>query len=182
MQILVKPIRHPERAPDYVQIAYAVLDYARNKAEPQLKKWGEKAVQGWAGPPDFKTESRIAGGDLIITCEPTGPNAQKWEWVSRGTKKNYPIYPTGHPGSPRHDPAGPKALKYQQNYAPHTSGKAARVKTGGPGTYSGPWVITRGPVTHPGIEPRHFEEGWRSWSNIWFPKGVANAIKKAKIY
>ena len=177
----MKALPGPARGMRFIEIADAVLDFALNVAEVRLARHGEEFVKNWDNPPGFRSKSEIEGGNIVVSVWPSGPAdaVQHWEWVSRGTKKNYPIFPTGHPGSPRHNPSGPKHLRLAR-YAPHSSGMGPRVKTEGPGrrigenSYWGPF-----PIIHPGIKPRHFEEAWRSWANLWWGPGVQAAISEA---
>ena len=178
MRILVKQIGEL-KGPKFAEIADAVLDFAEDVAEERLQKHGYEFVENWTNPPGFKSKSTIEGSNLVVSVWPAG-NAeavQHWEWVSRGTEGPYPIFPTGHPGSPRHSPTGPKALTLAR-YAPHSSGSGPGVKTSGPGT-RGPPFLHRGPVMHPAIKARHFEEAWRSWANLWWGPGIRDAIKQA---
>ena len=178
MQILVKAIGEL-KGHRFADIADAVLDFAEGVAEERLRKHGENFVENWDNPPGFDSKSDIEGNNLVVSVWPArdAEAVQHWTWVSRGTKKNYAIFPTGNPKSPNYNPGGPKALTLAR-YLPHSSGKAARVKTEGPGTRSEPFLHS-GPVMHPGIKPRHFEEAWRSWANLWWGPGIRDAIKKA---
>jgi len=185
MQILAKQIGDP-KAVDFAKIAEAVLEYAEKDAVRLIASWGEKMTQDWEGPPSFETKAEIVGGDIIVSSEPVGPNAQKWTWISRGTgqygegRGAYDIYPTGHPSSPRYNPSGPKALTVAP-YAPHTFSSGVTVRGGafggGPGRRGA--VTLRKHVIHPGIKPRHFEEGWAHWARLWWGPGIRDAIKKA---
>jgi hypothetical protein len=185
VNVLIAPIGDP-KGPNFEKIGEAVLSFANKKAVRLISKWGREMTSDWDGPPTFETESRIEGGNIVISCKPVGPNAQKWIWVSFGTGTHgaghgaYDIYPTGHPASPRYNPSGPKALAVAP-YAPHTSGEGVTVRGGafggGPGKRGA--VTPRQHVVHPGIKPRHFEKGWRVWANFWWPPGVRNAIAEA---
>ena len=169
MRILVKQIGSG-KGMDFIKIADAALDFAENVAEERLQKKGYEFVENWTNPPGFKSESTIEGNSLVVSCEPSG-NAdavQHWKWVSRGTAGPYPIFPT----------AGRKTLKYRKDFTPKTAGMGPRVKTGMSGGKSGE-MIYPSHVTHPGIKPRHFEEAWRSWANLWWGPGIRDAIAKA---
>lgn len=172
MQILIEPLGDIGKGQRFADIARAVFDYARNVAEPQVKSYGERIVANWNGPPTFVTKSEIKGGDLIISCEPVGPNAQKWAWVSKGVPKREPM---------RARPDNPKGVMiFPSTFTPKTRPRGATVQYGGSGTYGGSLVYAS-EVNWPGIKPRNFERAWANWARLWFPKGVADAIARAKI-
>lgn len=167
MQILVESIGIGVGM-DFIKIADEVLECAENEVEPRLREYGERIVENWNEPPYFVTKSEIIGGDLVISCWPEGPYAQKWVWISEGT-------------GPRDIPAtGKKFMAFPSVYTPKTKAWGATVRYGGPGTKSGSWVYTHKVKGHR-IKPRNFERAWQNWARFWFPKKIADAIARAKI-
>ena len=156
--------------PKFAEIADAVLDFAEDVALERLITQSEKYVSNWNNAPYFKGTARLEHNDLVVSVWPAGDAeaVQHWEWVSRGTKKNYPIFPTG----------GRKTLKYKKDFTPKTSGIGQYVKTGMPGGKSGDFKYSAG-VIHPGIAPRHFEEALVVYSNLWWGPGIRAAIATA---
>jgi len=128
----------------------------------KLPVWARGLVKNWNGQPVFQSTTKIVGGALVVHCKPTGPNAQKWIWVSQGTKP--------HTIKPKNSPV----LIFSTGYQPKT-------KPGnffaGPGLSEGPTVVARS-VNHPGTEPRNFEKKWIEWVKAWWPDEARALIKK----
>lgn len=167
-----------------------IEDYI-DKAEDRLVREHEEVVKDWDSAPWFDAKSEFRGDDLHIVVSPKGNEdaVLHWHWVSRGTKAR-PIYPTGHPSSlnyvaPQYNAkgqwigGGKTVLRYTHTYLPHTSGKGPGFRHGGAGQYVGSRVEASSEPNYPGIAPRHFEEGIRSRSNLWFGPGLRDAIAKA---
>jgi len=170
MRIIATPII-PKKGQTFENAAKAALRYAQTKVEPRMVKWSEKVVEGWSDPHTFEASSKVEGGDLVIYCKPVGAIAQKWEWVSFGTKPRQ-IPAAGKPG---------KFMAFPSTFTPRTKPAGARVVSGGPGTKTGPMVYTHrvGTKKLHQIKPRNFEKVFYYWSRFWFAKGVQDAINEA---
>ncbi len=104
-------------------------------------------TRNWKSPPSMGSRYYRPSKDIFeLHVFPTGTEkaVKKWVYVSRGTRKNYPI------------PARPGGmLRYQKGYQSHTK-PGNRYGLPGGGSYTGEWK--RAPVVqHPGIEARDFE-------------------------
>lgn len=123
----------------------------------------DSVVLNWKHRPKFIATMGDKGGDFILSVRPAGKEAQKWRWVSRGTKGPYKIRAKNA-----------KTLAFRTNYQPRT--KPGYV-FGGPGKASGPWR-TPVEVEHPGIEPRLFEEHIGKRFAPMFRERIENVIRK----
>lgn len=128
--------------------------YMRGKLANDLKKDMDKTTEKWSHAPTMSTRFTRPHRDFWLTVLPSGRNTLLWKRVSRGTKPHMIVArgivgKKGYFGRP-----GKVELVFPREYDPHTTPGG---KTGGPGRRYGD--IVRVPsVSHPGIEPRHFEE------------------------
>lgn len=128
-----------------------------------LLKMFNNIVANWDHQPKSIATMGEKGGDFVLSVRVTGKEANKWRWVSRGTKGPYKI---------RAKRA--RTLLFRKNYDPRT--KPGYV-FGLPAVSSGPW---RAPVevTHPGIEPRLFEEEISERFAPEFRRRIENTIRR----
>jgi hypothetical protein len=123
----------------------------------------KSVVLNWKHRPKFIAKMGDKGGDFVLSVRPSGKEAQKWRWVSRGTKGPYPIRAKNA-----------KTLAFRTNYKPRT--KPGGV-FGGPGVTTGPWR-TPVEVEHPGIEPRLFEEQIAKRFGPMYRRRIGNLIRR----
>ena len=148
---------------DWTRIARAVRRQMNTKERKVLLYHFNKVVANWAGKPKFIAKMSDKGGDFVLSVRPAGKNAQKWRWVSRGTKGPYKIAAKNAP-----------SLAFRTNYKPKTR---AGGFYGGPGTATGPRVFPK-EVMHPGIEPRLFEEEIAETFVPGFRQRIENTIRR----
>jgi len=163
MQIAIRRIGGRQKRRDWTRIARAVRYQMNTVERRKLIAEFDSVVANWNHKPKFIATMGDKGGDFTLSVRPAGKEAQKWRWVSRGTKGPYPI---------RAKRA--KTLAFQKNYQPRT--KPGYV-FGGPGKSSGPWQFPK-EVTHPGIEARLFEEHISKRFAPMFRERIENVIRK----
>lgn len=114
----------------------------RDKTIPELELAFKQTVDGWEHKPDFKGEQKVSSSSITVSVFPSGPNADLYGLVSRG--------------SPRHviRPRSGGMLSFQPGYRPATQPRllSSRAKQ-----RSGGFVSSRA-VFHPGFEAREFAE------------------------
>ena len=123
----------------------------------------KSVVLDWKGKPRFIAKMGDKDGDFVLSVRPAGKDAKKWNWVSRGTKGPYKIRAKNA-----------KTLAFRTGYKPRTKPGGT---FGGPGVASGPWR-TPVEVTHPGIEPRHFEENIAKRFAPMYRERIENLIRR----
>lgn len=173
MQIIARPIRSRGKRSDWIQIAKEIARTMDDVVKPRMLDYPERIVARWSAKnrPTFKATKHISNKEIFIRVVPTGPNADRWKQISRGTGlygpkgKKYRI-PKEGPGPP---------LAFPSVYSPKTTVRGPGFK--GPGTSSGPMVFASH-VMHSGIKARHFEEAWARWSKTWFKREIENAIRR----
>lgn len=119
-----------------------IIAKQRDKTIPELELAFQQTVDGWERKPDFKGEQRITGSSLTVSVFPSGPHAELYGLVSRG--------------SPRHviRPRSGGMLSFQTGYRPATRPRllSSRAKQ-----RFGSFVSARA-VFHPGFEGREFAQ------------------------
>jgi len=148
MPLLLKSIRSNKRRAlitDLNSIARKAIEQAMDKeVKPALIKSHNLIVADWKNKPVFKARKYISAERIAVTVFPTGPAAEIYGYVDRGTKphiiaaKNAPF------------------LSFRTGYSPKTLANPARTVSGG-GTSSGPRVYAK-VVHHPGSEAREFSK------------------------
>lgn len=148
---------------NWVVIARAVRRHINTVERRKLLAEFKSIVLNWKGKPKFIAKMANKGGDFVLSVRPVGKNAKKWNWVSRGTKGPYKIRAKNA-----------KTLAFKTNYKPKTRPSGV---FGGPGVATGPW---RNPVevTHPGIEPRLFEEVIAKRFAPMYRRRIENLIRR----
>lgn len=148
---------------DWTRIARAIRRQMNTKERRELLHHFNKVVANWKGKPRFIAKMGDKGGNFVLSARPVGKNAQKWRWVSRGTKGPYTIAAKNAP-----------TLAFRTNYKPKTEPGGWY---GGPGVATGPMVFPQ-EVEHPGIEPRHFEEEIAETFTPGFRRRIENLIRR----
>ena len=169
--IAIKIIRSPQRQTLLARFRDA-YDEVKRSVEGPVKKQSveiaEDIVSNWENPPKFVASLYIDEDKISLYVEPTGPNAKKWEWTSRGTPAHLIAAGTRVKGGVKNK------LLFKANYTPKT---APGPTWGGPGKASGPWVSKR-VVKHPGTKPRKFEEYIGKQIKADFKREVENAFRR----
>lgn len=132
----------------------------------QLKKEGStlkglynRTVSTWKNKPDFTIEI-LAKYSLEV-----GTENQIFEWVDKGTRKNYPI-----PKNPL-----PYPLRFNSNFTPKTKPNVLKSFAGS----SSPPVVRPMQVIHPGIKPRNFSDKIKKSYERRFKENLDKAIRDA---
>jgi hypothetical protein len=161
--IAVRRIGKRRKRRDWTRIARAVRRHMNTVERRKLLAEFKSVVLNWDHKPKFIAKMGDKGGDFVLSVRPAGREAQKWRWVSRGTKGPYKIRAKNVP-----------TLAFKTNYKPKT--KPGYV-FGGPGIATGPW---RNPVEveHPGIEPRLFEEHIAERFGPQYRRRINNLIRR----
>ena len=148
---------------DWARIARRVRKHMNVTERKLLLDEFKSVVLNWKHKPKFIAKMGNKGGAFVLSVRPVGKEAQKWRWVSQGTKGPYTIRAKNAP-----------TLAFRTNYKPRT--KPGGV-FGGPGIATGPW---HNPieVTHPGIEPRLFEEVIGKRFGPQFRRRINNLIRR----
>jgi hypothetical protein len=104
----------------------------------------QKTTSSWQGEkPRFEVLADISGRDATVLVGPTGTDkaVNKWVWLDKGTRKNYPITAKRKP-----------RLVFQSGYS-------AKTKVGSfgsfPGGSFGP-IVSKVKIIHPGIKAREW--------------------------
>lgn len=145
-QIKIVPIEIPvlKKQSDVLDkfIFYAVEQEMRYTIKEMVRLELKKSADNWQRKPVFRGTFNKA--QWTLTIQPTGPNKEKWFWVSYGTKP--------HAFGPKRQ----RHLVFPKNYTPSTSpdipgqwGKTHRRY----GT-----TIRTNWVRNPGIKARNFED------------------------
>lgn len=111
-----------------------------------VKKELEKTTAAWKGAkPTFEFLISLTGGNATVLIGPGGniEGAQKWEWIDKGTKKNYPIVAKNVPNL---------IFRHGSGFTPKTRVKVFASRSG---TNTGSWIRKK-KVIHPGIEAREW--------------------------
>ena len=148
---------------DWAVIARSVRRHMNTVERRKLLAEFKSVVMNWKHRPKFIAAMGDKGGDFVLSVRPAGKEAQKWRWVSQGTKGPYKIRAKNA-----------KTLAFKTNYKPKT--KPGYV-FGGPGVATGDWR-TPVEVTHPGIEPRNFEEHIGNRFAPMFRERIENLIRR----
>lgn len=151
LEIQIIPIKpSPADFPAHLipKLDSAIAQVLKGPIRTTLRAAFDRRTLGWRNRPYITGRyTRPATDMFVLDVFPSGSKrvVLKWQWVSRGTKKNYPIAAKRAP-----------TLRFREEYTPHTQAGNLYGLPGG-GTYSGDW---RTPVSviHPGIDAREFEE------------------------
>lgn len=151
VQLIVHPILPDPR--DYPMnitkaIDSAIYQVLNNKVKPRVKRAMANRVKDWKVRPQMGSRySRPAIDRFELDVFPTGSDriVSIWKYVSRGTKKDYPITAVHAP-----------MLRIREDYKARTDSKGKYGIAGGGQFYGGTYQTYE--VTHPGIEARQFEE------------------------
>jgi hypothetical protein len=138
---LVKSIK-PKKL-DIDQIRLNLLNALRAEGQIIAKEF-DKTTATWEGEkPKFEVLIGLTGTDATVVVGPTGSDlaVNKWTWLDKGTKKNYPIEPKRAP-----------KLIFQSGYKAKTRVNTFSSSGGGP---FGPTVGAK-KVIHPGIKARNW--------------------------
>ena len=161
--IAVRRIGGRTKRRDWTRIARAIRYHINTEERRRLLAEFNSVVLNWKHRPKFIANMGEKGGDLTLSVRPAGKEAQKWQWVSRGTKGPYKIRAKNAP-----------RLAFQTNYQPRTKPGGS---FGGPGKATGPWRTAQ-EVTHPGIEARLFEEYIANRFAPEFRRRIENLIRR----
>lgn len=137
------------------------------EAKPMLIKQFDEVVANWKGKPAFKARKFIRPTKMWIDVFPTGEHADKWKWVSRGTRP--------HRIAARNAPTLAFMWGGKGSYKPKT---VPGGRYGGPGTVSGGTMRFPKAVNHPGNAPREFEEDIAKTQKPEFSRIMENAWKR----
>jgi hypothetical protein len=152
-------------------LARAELANAMNEFGQLLLAKHEEAVRPWTEQPRFVMTTTFTPKLLVVHVEPTGPFAERWLWIDKGTgtygPKRAPYIIQAKPG---------KRLIFQTGYSAKTEPIANA--NAGDGSRSGPWVSTQ-LVIHPGIRPRKFSEKFIEDLKPDFRRIMENAFRRA---
>ena len=162
-KVSVRGVRSRGKRRDWTRIWKAVRRHITGKESKLLVKEFAKIVKNWKGKPRFIAKSNKNRGSFVLSVRVAGKEAQKWRWVSRGTKGPYQIRAKNAP-----------TLAFRTNYVPKTKPGGF---WGGPGKATGNWR-TPIEVTHPGIKPRHFEEEISKTFQPEFRRRIENLIRR----
>lgn len=121
-------------------------DHLLDMVEGMLTDY-EATVATWETPVEFEFEVASTENELTAVV---GTNNQIYEWVNEGTGQA-----AGHRGDWYPIPSAPTGVAYQGQFSPKTRPGMLSSRGGGK---TGPVNIIRAQVTHPGIEPRQFDE------------------------
>ena len=133
---------------DTAQLRRDLEDTLLLTVESMLRDYAA-TTETWETPVEFDFDIAIDGDSFEAIV---GTDNEIYEWVNNGT---------GQAGGNRGDwypinPRNAKAIAYQSNFTPKTQPGVLRSRGGGK---SGPVdVIRPDGVSHPGIEPRNFDE------------------------
>lgn len=146
-------------AGDVSRFAKEVLAACQEEIKHQ-KKFYEKTTATWRHKPKFVGEVKF-GRDVMVRVTTTD---QVWNWLNRGTRKNYPITPKRAP-----------LLKFRTGYKAKTRPRRFSSTTGGA---KGPWRSAK-KVIHPGIEARDWTGAMLKARQNPFRTRIELAIQKA---
>lgn len=155
VKVRVSKIGRPFKNPD---VDKAVLKQLEKESKTILGLF-KRTTTTWKKRPEF--ESKIVGKYSLVV----GTDNQIYNWISSGTRKNYPI-----PKNPL-----PYPLRFNSKFTPKTRVRTLKSYRGS----SSPPVVRPMQVTHPGIKPREFQEKINDSYDKRFKKNLDNAIKKA---
>lgn len=157
--------------PPKPNVALKVIEDAVDKeVKPLILSRFKRVVKGWDGEPEFKARKKVTQSEITLFVFPSGPNADKWRFVSGGTKPHI-IVPKA-PGYP---------LRFQ--WGGKGSYKAKTTTRGGhrgPGKVVGANEVRFMKVKHPGNKPRNFEKHIARWTKPKIKRILDNAMKRAK--
>ena len=131
--------------------------------KPHYEKEFKKRVTGWKGKPVFASRKVITADYIALDVFPQGPNADKWIWTSRGTKR--------HPITARRAPLLIFRLGYNAKTQPIDQYGV------GSGKATGEWRSKK-TVMHPGTRARKFEESISKKNEAWFKRRIENAFRR----
>lgn len=161
--IAARRVRKRKKRRDWTRIWRKVRRHINTVERKLLIKEFNKRVANWDDEPKFIAKMNKVRDDFVLSVRPVGKNAKKWNWVSRGTKGPYKIKAKNAP-----------TLNFKKNYDPRT--KPGDV-FGLPAVSWGPWQSPV-EVTHPGIEPRLFEEEIAKIFAPEFRRRINNLIRR----
>jgi hypothetical protein len=124
-----------------VQDMRLTLLNAMHKEGTLIKKDFEKTTATWDHKPKFEVLISLTGPGPVVLVD---TDDQIYAWVSKGTRKNYPI--------PK---AGPGILAFRPGYFSKTVPNILGSRAGG--SY-GEKIIINKQVIHPGIKARNFDK------------------------
>jgi hypothetical protein len=142
----------------------AIASAQRQKTAPQMKQKFSQTVDGWENRPEWSQKQEIETSRIAISVWASGRNENQYRMVNEGAKP-HPIYPR--------NPRG--LLRFQPGYISATrpgSMKSSRKQR------FGDFVLSRG-VSHPGFEPRLFDEQVAEAIGDDFASDMQDAIKSA---
>lgn len=133
-------------------------------AKRQAINMAKATVRTWKGKPTFKGRFFATADQIGVDVTPQGPNAQKWIWLTLGTRKKYPIPKSGR-----------RLLRFRAGYRAKTRVRVIGSRGGGS---FGPTVFAQR-VIHPGIKAREFEKEMARRLRKRFKKRVERALRRA---
>jgi len=136
------------------------------EVKPALLAYFKRVTKPWVNAPDFAAQEKVTRQNMSVSVWPTGPNAQIWRYVSKGTKGPYWIVsknPSKYP------------LKFRTGYKPRTNTSGGYR---GPGRAFGK-IVRPLYVSHPGIKARNFEKHIARWYAPQFRRTMKNAMARA---
>jgi hypothetical protein len=140
--ILPKDLDFPSK--QFERFKKTAVSVMNSNTKPGVKRELSKFTRGWRTRVDFSSAVARRPDRIFITIFPRGqPGRRVWEWVSEGTRENYPISP------------GELGYLAIADYQPFTRPGGV---FGGPGSRSDDVGFVTRTVPHPGIEAREFEK------------------------
>ena len=138
---------------------------------PMIASYAYETVEGWLEPPVFEQFLTVDRDGIEAGVVPTGPGAQKWNWIDRGVKGRRQR--VARPARAGYKPA----IRFHRYYPFTTPGW----KFGGAGVASGRAVFVSGVRGYwwPGIAPRNFTGYILEKSRPEFRRLMENALRRA---
>ena len=141
------------------------LDAGVKRSAEEGRTQFEVTTRSWKHDPRFDVEfTSKGGGGYRVTVNPPFP----YQFVNRGTRKNYPI--------PK---SGTALLRFRAGYNAKTIPGIVGSRSGGP---FGGWRFAR-KVIHPGIEARKFskivQDRQRARIQYWVRKAIGDGIRSS---
>lgn len=149
-------------------VRQAVFDTA-----DELEGLALTAVSDWSKKPRFQKRATVSADYISVTIEPSGSNAQIYNYVDQGTDGPYPIPKFIRPAT---QTSAGSMLTFRTGYNARTAPVARHHQ--GNGRASGPWV-SKPQVMHPGIEAREFIKTFNEDLKPTLDRRVDNAIRRA---
>lgn len=162
-RVAFRPIRSRRKHVNWTSIADEMLDTAEEKSKPDLIELHEARVEDWDANITFKARKTLDREGLKVHVWPTGPDAERWVWVTEGTPER-DIEPR--------EPGG--VLVFPSLYVPKTTPGGGY---GGPGSSGGDLIFTTIVRDH-SIAARHFEKHIKKEYQPTFSRDMENASRR----